>query len=191
MTDQKLERFEENNLNKIVKDLKEVSGDFDPVFPLNHDKNLKIDYNYEASIIADLEQTNFDAPKWIPKMNFGKVVKVYDGDTIHVIARPLNGDGNIYKFSVRLKDVDTPEIGNVLHATEQDLEKALKAKHFLSNMILNKVVRLSNIEIDKYGRVLANISIQGKDISKTLVEEKLGYVYHGGKKKKEIADHNF
>ena len=49
-----------------------------------------------------------DAKKFLPDVTIGKVIKVYDGDTI-TIATKLSGVGPIYKFNVRMLGIDTPE----------------------------------------------------------------------------------
>lgn len=49
------------------------------------------------------------AKAFIPDVYYGKVIKVYDGDTITIATR-LSGKGTIYKFSVRLLGIDTPEM---------------------------------------------------------------------------------
>jgi len=161
-----------------VKAITDSLGTFIPKYPMDDEKNLKLDYNYEKAIIADLEEMDFDAPRWIPKFNFAKVVKVYDGDTIHIIAKPLNGDGEIYKFTVRLRGIDTPEMGT---------KKAEEAKDYLTKLILNKVVKVKDIGIDKYGRILAEIWVNAENVTDLLLNAKLGYGYYGGKKK-EIAE---
>ena len=49
-------------------------------------------------------------PFTLPLKN-GYVIKVYDGDTITIANRlPLINDDTIYRFSVRLNGIDTPEI---------------------------------------------------------------------------------
>ena len=40
----------------------------------------------------------------------GRVIKVYDGDTITIAARLPYDDSQLYRFSVRLNGIDAPEI---------------------------------------------------------------------------------
>ena len=48
-----------------------------------------------------------DTIPYIPELTHGKVVKVYDGDTI-TIASQLPGSSTLYRFSIRLAGIDTP-----------------------------------------------------------------------------------
>jgi endonuclease YncB( thermonuclease family) len=66
-----------------------------------------------------------------------RVLDVYDGDTI-TCALPVCG--NIYRFSLRLADIDTCEIKSKNEAVR---EKAYEAKHFL----LNNILHHNNIDI--------------------------------------------
>ena len=46
-----------------------------------------------------------------PNIKKGRVIKVYDGDSITVAARiPELKNDTIYKFSIRLNRIDTPEL---------------------------------------------------------------------------------
>ena len=52
-----------------------------------------------------------DLPLFIPPLKTGKVIKVYDGDTITIASRvPGLYNSPIYKFSVRLNGIDSPEM---------------------------------------------------------------------------------
>ena len=172
------------NSQGIAEDL---FGEYKPIYPMDDEHDLKLNYDTEFAVISELEDidtTKIQVPRWKPDITYGKVSKVYDGDTFTIVAIPQNGDGCMYKFSVRLRDIDTPEIGDVRHATQADLEKALKAKQFLSDLILNKVVKLQDVDTDKYGRVLAHVYVKQENVSRLLLEANLGYEYHGGKKRK-------
>lgn len=160
-------------------------GSYQPIYPLDDEKDLKLNYDTEFALISELEELdpNINAPRWKPDIHYGKVCKVYDGDTFTILATPLNADHQIYKFTVRLRDIDTPEIGDVRNATPADLERALKARQFLSDLILHKVVKLKNVDLDKYGRVLAHAFVKEDNVSVLLIQAGLGYEYHGGKKK--------
>ena len=57
----------------------------------------------------ELAKATFKGTKtFIPDVYYGKVVKVYDGDTITIATR-LGGEGPLFRFSVRLLEIDTPE----------------------------------------------------------------------------------
>jgi micrococcal nuclease len=123
-----------------------------------------------------------DSVPFIPPISKGKVVKVYDGDTF-TIACPLVIDGiqtkTIYRFSVRIKGIDTPEI-----KTKNIMEKSLAniARGALCSKIENKVVELKNVETEKYGRILADVFVEGIDIGKWMLDSKHAVYYNGGTK---------
>jgi len=87
-----------------------------------------------------------------------KVIKVYDGDTITIAAKlPWANDvlhNKIYRFSVRLLGIDTPE----MRSSDPDEKKiAHIIQSIIEKKILGTYVRLTDISIEKYGRLLANI----------------------------------
>ena len=121
-----------------------------------------------------------DLKKFVPSVHIAKVVKVYDGDTFTVGA-PLHieFERRFYKFSVRLAAVDCPEL-----RTKDPNEKqvALEAKKFVTDRLLNRVVRLTDSNMDKYGRLLARVSYNGEDLATQLIDAHLAVPYNGGKK---------
>ena len=91
--------------------------------------------------MEDLEET-FKGIGWDeaipfqPDIKVGKVIKVYDGDSITVAAKPYE-KYPIYRFSVRLSGIDTPEL-RTKHENEK--KHAIIARDALSQKILNKIV---------------------------------------------------
>lgn len=116
-------------------------------------------------------------PRFLPKIQYGIVVKVVDGDTIHV-ASPLGTSW--YKFSVRVLGVDTPEI----HSKDQkERDAAYLAKKFVVEHCLHKRVTFCEHVREKYGRVCAKVILpDGRDLAKVLIKENLGNPYSGGTK---------
>jgi micrococcal nuclease len=110
---------------------------------------------------------------FLPPIQDGKVIKVYDGDTITigVILYDI-----AYRFSVRLNGIDTPE----LKGPHKD--KAILARDDLSNLVMNKIVRLTNIGTEKYGRILADVYLGDVHINQWMKEKGHAVEYHGGKK---------
>lgn len=117
---------------------------------------------------------------FIPPVKRGKVIKVYDGDTITVASKILNGT-DMYRFSVRLNGIDSPEIKG---KSEAEKLSATVSRDKLSNLILNKVVRLEDVKTEKYGRILAEVYLDNLNINQWMLENKLAEPYDGGKKKK-------
>ena len=115
-----------------------------------------------------------------------KVLKVYDGDTITIGAWYDNG---WKRFSVRVYGVDCAEIRG---GTVDTKEQAQKAKKFVTELILNKVVGIEVLNnkvyhgsklVEKYGRLLANITTpNGDDLGKLLCDAGLAKPYFGGTK---------
>lgn len=105
-----------------------------------------------------------------------KVVKVYDGDTIHIVMYYADA---FNKFIIRLMNIDTDELKS-LDETKKLL--AIKARDMLSSLILNKIVVVDVDGFDKYGRLLAIIYYNGESINDKMIELQLGKEYHGGKK---------
>jgi len=119
---------------------------------------------------------------YIPNITHGKVVKVYDGDTITIATRIPN-DSTIYRFSIRLLGIDTTEM-KTHNSVEKEL--AIKARDALSNMIMYKIVQLKNVSIEKYGRILANVYLQNINLSEWMISNGYAVLYDG--KTKQIPE---
>jgi len=89
------------------------------------------------------------------------VTKVIDGDTIEVRQEKRN-------YKVRLSEIDAPEI-NQRFGTE--------SKNFLASLILNEEIELIYITEDRYGRIVAKIYKDNKDINRSMVRNGLAWVY--------------
>jgi micrococcal nuclease len=105
-------------------------------------------------------------------------VKVYDGDTIHVLRKY----GKEYiKLSVRIWGIDCPEIRTTT-GEKTSQTGSYEARDFLAALLLNKIVKLECKGNDKYGRTLAKIEINGMDVSKLMIEKGYACEYYGGQK---------
>ena len=135
------------------------------------------------------------------------VESVYDGDTITIIipikshiynmksenSIDLNSDTNktntIYfnKVKIRLFGIDTPEIKprKNIPNREKHIQKAKEARDFLSNLILNKIVKIVSIQNDKYGRTLANIYSNNICLNDLMIEKGYAKKYDGGTKESD------
>lgn len=116
---------------------------------------------------------------FVPPITEGKVVKVYDGDTITVAAKLPYPDSPIYRFSVRLNGIDSPEIKSK-SSTEKML--AVNAREALSGRILNQIVQLKNTSTEKYGRLLADVYLGETNINEWMIANKFAVAYGGGTK---------
>ena len=121
-----------------------------------------------------------DLPLFIPPLKTGKVIKVYDGDTITIASRvPGLYNSPIYKFSVRLNGIDTPEMKG---KNEEEKEIAVKARDALSERIMGKEVRLENVQTEKYGRLLCDVYLGNSHLNKWMIDERYALKYDGGTK---------
>ena len=93
----------------------------------------------------------------------GKVVGIYDGDTITIIDDLDQG-----KFKIRLYGIDAPE-------KKQDFGQ--KAKQHLSSLIFNKVVKIKFTEIDRYGRIVGKIFLNDIEINIEMLKAGLAWHY--------------
>jgi len=90
----------------------------------------------------------------------GKCVGISDGDTISVMKY-----GRAIK--IRLEGIDCPEPG-------QDF--GTRARRFTSDMVFGKIVEVKEYNQDVYGRIVARVYVDGKDLSLELV--KAGLAWH-------------
>ena len=97
-----------------------------------------------------------DTQAFIPPICEGQVIKVYDGDTITIAAKLPYNDSLLYRFSIRLNGIDSPEIKG---SSEDEKAAAQVSKRALENLILHKYVVLKNQSTEKYGRILADVYI--------------------------------
>ena len=140
------------------------------------------------SSLIDWDQVTYEtAEKFVPPISYGKVVKVYDGDTI-TVATPLdNTRAPIYHFQVRLRGIDSPEIRG---SNPEEKTAATKARNALSAKIMNQMVFLQNLDTEKYGRVLADVFLEEADSGKAekqsintwMLENHYAVKYTGGTK---------
>ena len=125
--------------------------------------------------------------KWEDTVEFtfpikgGRVIKVYDADTITIASKLPYNESPIYRLSVRLNGIDTPEM-KVKGVEEEEKNAAKLARDFVSNLALNKYVRLENIESEKYGRILADVYIGDVYLNELLLKERYAVKYDGGTK---------
>ena len=134
---------------------------------------------------TDMENATYDnLQPFVPEITHGKIVRVYDGDTVTIAARIHIDDeyiAKLFRFSVRLRGIDTPEM-KTKNATEKAL--AIKARDVLSAQFLNKMVLLENVDYDKYGRILADmITVEGNiHLSEWMLVNSYAVEYDGGTK---------
>jgi micrococcal nuclease len=133
-------------------------------------------------LMEALEKVKYeDTTKFIVPIKYGKVIKIYDGDTITIAGYLPIQNSPLYRFSVRLNGIDTPEIKGKTRA-EKDL--ALIAKNALSEFIFGKIVELRNISNEKYGRILADVYIGEIHVNEWMITNNYAVKYNGGTKER-------
>jgi|TARA_B110000967_G_scaffold201641_1_gene239233 micrococcal nuclease len=133
------------------------------------------------NIHPDIQNSNWNSVEpFQPDVHFGKVIKVYDGDSITIVAKPYE-NYPAYRFSVRLNGIDTPELRT---HDENEKKHGYIARDALSAKILNKIVVLKNVGSEKYGRLLADIYFDDENICEWMVIQGYAVRYDGGTKVK-------
>ena len=115
----------------------------------------------------------FCALLFIPTLSFawqGKVISVYDGDTITV------STVDNQKIKIRLYGIDAPEL------KKQPYGKA--SRDYLQKLILNKTVEVTDLGKDLYGRTLAKIFYKNEYINLKMVST--GNAWHFAQYSKDM-----
>ena len=131
------------------------------------------DHREQAVQVVEVSTMEFDDSPVV------ELVSVYDGDTITV---NIEGWPDIigHRISIRLKGVDTPEIRD---SRESIKEKARQAKMFVVEKLRSSsIIKLQNLERDKYFRIAADVYVDGQKLSEILLEKGLAKKYDGGTK---------
>lgn len=88
-----------------------------------------------------------------------KVARVIDGDTVEL------EDGK----RVRFLGINTPEKGFAYYE---------EAREFLRNLVENKTVRIESSELDKYGRILGYVFLDGENVNEKILRAGLATLYY-------------
>ncbi len=163
-----------NNLKIIPSSLEDVKDT-----NINANKDTNINANKDIDVPPPIIEWKDTVPFTFPIEN-GQVIKVYDGDTITIASKLPYDASPLYRLSVRLNGIDTPEIKG---KNDDEKEAAKAARNALSNLIYGKQIRLENIKSEKYGRILADVYLNQLHINDWLIRERYAVAYDGGTKK--------
>lgn len=105
------------------------------------------------------------------------VLTATDGDTFKV--RCPIWPGIIIEDSLRVRGVDTPEKGA---RAQCDNERRLADLASVEAASLREIT-ITNVGRDKFGRLLADVTVNGADWADTLIRKKLAVPYDGGTKR--------
>lgn len=126
---------------------------------------------------------------YIPPVSSGTVLSVYDGDTITIGACcDRDKEKQLFKFRVRLANIDCPELRT---SNEEEKEVAIIAREKLKEKLKfsqtnHTNIRLKNVKLDKYGRLLAEVWYNNICINEWLLEQRLAVRYDGKNKEKSL-----
>jgi endonuclease YncB( thermonuclease family) len=102
-----------------------------------------------------------------------RVVGVYDGDTVTCL------DENNQQQKVRLAEIDAPESG-------QDFGKV--SREALAAMVFGRTVEVTDQGRDRYGRWIANLSVDGIDVNRQMVASGNAWHYAAYSKDPSLAE---
>lgn len=102
----------------------------------------------------------------------GKVVRVLDGDTIHLMPTSIYpSNAKTHKdnsISIRLRGIDAPE---------KRQPYGIEAKTYLESLIKDKIVKVDVQDIDRYGRIAGYILLNNKNINLEMVKGGFAWAY--------------
>ncbi len=94
-------------------------------------------------------------------VQYGKVVKIADGDTLTILV-------DKQQHKIRLSDIDT---------SERKQPFGTRAKQALSDVVFGKQVRVVELTVDRYGRIVGRVNVSGTDVNRELVVRGFAWVY--------------
>jgi endonuclease YncB( thermonuclease family) len=147
------------------------------VKPMNENRYIRQKNDRELNNV-----TLHDTITYFPPITSGKVVRVYDGDTIYIASNEIQCPvpNKMFIFTIRIKHIDTPELRT---KNEEEKELAKKAKKAMEDLVLNKFVTLEEIEHEtKWGRILAVVKVNGINVSDVMLKSGNARPYEGGHK---------
>jgi endonuclease YncB( thermonuclease family) len=89
----------------------------------------------------------------------GKVVRIVDGDTLVLLVDEKQN-------KIRLSDIDTPE---------KKQPFGTRAKQAVSELAFGKQARVVEVTVDRYGRIVGRVYVDGIDVNRELVAR--GYAW--------------
>lgn len=92
----------------------------------------------------------------------GRVVGIADGDTLTLL------DANNNQHKIRLSGIDSPEKG-------QPFGQACKKS--LSDLAYERAVAIESSKLDRYGRVIGKVLVNGQDVNLEQVRRGCGWHY--------------
>jgi endonuclease YncB( thermonuclease family) len=98
------------------------------------------------------------------------VTRVLDGDTVK--ARSISKE-----ITIRLCGIDAPETSKKKKQPGQPYSR--KARDYLTDLVLNKMIKIEEYGTDRYRRILAVIYVDDKNVNLRMVQVGLAEAYKG------------
>lgn len=92
----------------------------------------------------------------------GRVVKVIDGDSITLLVNSNT------QLKIRLAEIDAPERGQPYWRV---------CRQTLADLVADKTITAVQIDIDRYGRIVAHLFVDGHWVNENLVKNGAAWVY--------------
>ena len=103
----------------------------------------------------------------------GRVVGIADGDTLTLL------DANNNQHKIRLSGIDSPEKG-------QPFGQACKKS--LSDLAYDRAVAIESSKLDRYGRVIGKVLVNGQDVNLEQVRRGCGWHYKKYQNEQSLDD---
>lgn len=123
-----------------------------------------------------LESADKQVKRFVIKGQYtGKVVDVYDGDTVQIVFQLCPCVG-LVRYSCRLQGYNSAEIKS---KSVDEQNKAIIARNELRHLLLGEVVQFEALGFEKYGRLLVDIKKNDINISDHMINSGFGKPYVG------------
>jgi endonuclease YncB( thermonuclease family) len=103
----------------------------------------------------------------------GKIVGITDGDTVTI----LTVDN--WQVKIRLAEIDTPE---------RKQPYGSRSKQALSDLVFGKQVTAKVVTVDRYGRNVARLYVDGLDVNREMIRLGAAWVYREYNTDKSLLD---
>jgi len=118
-----------------------------------------------------------------------KVIAVLDGDTVLILrqagtppASSVQGRHAGGLVKIRLAEIDAPEVGHAgMGGQPPNSQKAQAygsaSRRLLADMVLHRQVQVHTLAVDKYGRTIAQLEVNGLNINEEMVRRGMAWEY--------------
>jgi len=103
----------------------------------------------------------------------GRVVGIADGDTLTIL------DATNTQHKIRLSGIDSPEKGQPFGQV---------CKNSLSDLAYDRLAAVESTKLDRYGRVIGKVLVNGQDVNLEQVRRGCGWHYKKYQKEQSLDD---